>query len=681
LALGLTITVATLTACGDLTGVPKQLAFTVQPSDAVAGHEISPAVQVTLEDISGHRVRGSTDAITLALGTAPSGAALSGTVTVNAVDGVATFSGLSINRADPGYTLVASMTGLASTTSGPFAVTAGAPAQLAFTAVPSGEVMAGKTFTPAVVVTIEDSLGNPVPSATNVVTVSLGASPGGGTLAGMTQVSATNGVATFGDLSIQRVGAGYTLAASSSGLAGASFGPFGVVAAAATQLVFTGQPSTTQGMQPITPAVQVSIEDAFGNVAPSTMDSVTISLGTNPNDGTLGGTTTVAAVHGVATFTTLTLDAPGDGYTLTAGAAGVAKAMSDTFGIHVTFAAVTAGGFHTCGVTSAGAAYCWGYNALGELGNGTATDHHSPVAVSGGLTFTEVSAGYYHTCGVTPAGAAYCWGYNASGQLGNGTTTDSDIPVAVAGGLTFAGIAAGYDHTCGVTPTGLAYCWGDNYFGPLGDGSTTNRFSPVAVSGGLTLAAVTAGYTHTCGLTPAGAAYCWGYNNYGQVGDGTTTSRTTPVAVAGGLTFAAINTVYDHTCGVTPAGAAYCWGRNDFGQLGSDTQTEGPVPVSGGLTFMSVASGTGFTCGLTGVGAAYCWGLNRSAQFGDGTFTNSITPVATSGGLTFAAVTAGYYHTCGMGADGEAYCWGGNGYGEAGDGTTLGNLVPARVVQ
>jgi len=85
------------------------------------------------------------------------------------------------------------------------------------------------------------------------------------------------------------------------------------------------------------------------------------------------------------------------------------------------------------------------------------------------------------------SGAAYCWGYNAYGQLGDGTTTDRLVPTPVAGGLTFAAVSAGpivpfYGHTCGVTTSGTAYCWGDNFRGELGDGTTTQRLVPTAVA-------------------------------------------------------------------------------------------------------------------------------------------------------------------------------------------------------
>src|SRR5437588_8882278 len=228
----------------------------------------------------------------------------------------------------------------------------------------------------------------------------------------------------------------------------------------------------------------------------------------------------------------------------------------------LTFAQVSAREYYACGVTTAGAAYCWGYNGDGELGNGTTTTSPTPVAVSGGLTWAAVSAGLYHTCGVTTAGAAYCWGYNGDGELGDGTTTASTTPVAVTGGLTFAPVSGGGFSACGVTTAGAAYCWGYNGIGELGNGTTTNSATPVAVAGGLTWAAVSAGLYHTCGVTTAGAAYCWGNNGNGELGDGTTTASTTPVAVTGGLTFATVSAGGFSACGVTTAGAAYCWGFN-----------------------------------------------------------------------------------------------------------------------
>ena len=348
------------------------------------------------------------------------------------------------------------------------------------------------------------------------------------------------------------------------------------------------------------------------------------------------------------------------------------------------FVQISTGDYHTCGLTSRGTAYCWGYNGDGQLGDGTTTNSEDdgPQAVIGGLKFASISAGEEHTCGLTSRGTAYCWGANTDGELGDGTTDSSgeDGPQAVIGGLKFASISAGDDHTCGLTTRGTAYCWGDNGNGELGDGTTTDSEDdgPQAVIGGLKFVSLDVGYYHTCGLTSRGAAYCWGYNGYGELGDGTTTDSEDdgPQAVIGGLEFASISSGYLFTCGLTSGGAAYCWGFNDYGQLGDGTTTgsedDGPQAVIGGLKFASLSADSYYhTCGLTSRGAAYCWGYNGRGELGDGTTTDSDEdgPQAVIGGLKFASIQTGGYHTCGLTSRGAAYCWGANGDGQLGDGT------------
>lgn len=449
----------------------------------------------------------------------------------------------------------------------------------------------------------------------------------------------------------------------------------------AEKLAFGVQPVGAEAGVAINPPVAVAILDSLGVAVQGATDSVTLAIGNNPASGTLFGTTTVAAVNGVATFNTLGIDRPGTRYTLVATSGTLAGAITVPFDVRLTFATVSVGEMHSCGVTTAGKAYCWGANGNGQLGDGTATNRTSPVAVVGGLTFSTVSAGRNHTCGTTTGSATYCWGSNDAGQLGDGTTTTRTSPVLVVSGVTFATVSAGEAHTCGVTFGGIAYCWGGNTFGQIGDGTTTGRTGPTAVVGGLTFATVSAGRVHTCGVTTAGAAYCWGSNANGELGDGTTIDETSPVAVVGSLTFTRVSAAGAHTCGVTqPGGVAFCWGGNGYGELGDGTTTERTMPsavYSTILKFASVSAGYGYSCGVRPGGTAYCWGHGLNGELGDGTTADWTRPVAVVGGLSFASVSAGFYHSCGVTTGGDAYCWG---YAILGDGTTSTSLVPVHVV-
>lgn len=405
-------------------------------------------------------------------------------------------------------------------------------------------------------------------------------------------------------------------------------------------------------------------------------------------------------------------------------------------GLGSAVAAITLGANHSCAVLTQGQTQCWGANNVGQLGDGSTTNHTTPVQVTdlnSGVTL--IGAGKDHTCAVkdshtvtcwgddtrgqlgdsggylqpiahhvadlsqtsalesqdsgacalSQTGAVRCWGRNDLGQLGDGTTTDRYTPADVSGlssGVTK--IAAGGSHACALTSTGAVLCWGQNDKGQLGDGTTTNSSSPVPVSGltsGVT--AITAGGKSTCALTASGELKCWGYNNKGQLGDGTTTNRSTPTtaSVVDG-TVATVALGFSHSCVVNADGGVRCWGSGTLGELGDGLKTDSLTPrqVSGLTSGVArISASLSDTCVTTTDGNALCWGSNSNGQIGDGTYSHATTPVAATGLQNVATITPAGSSTCATTTDGAAYCWGNNSSGQLGDGTVTAHLTPRLV--
>ena len=339
--------------------------------------------------------------------------------------------------------------------------------------------------------------------------------------------------------------------------------------------------------------------------------------------------------------------------------------------IRYTPASVVAGGASTCALEADGTVKCWG--ASPQNGTGVAGNISTPTAVKGSLVATSLAGSSTHFCSLTSTGAAWCWGVNALVDT-TGQNANPNEPTALQSNISWAQVGPGTSHNCATTTNQVAYCWGANASGQLGDLTQTSRFAPGAVAGGFKFSQISGGFDHSCGLALDGTAFCWGGNQFGQVGDGTTTIRTSPTSVSGGQTFQAIGAGEVFSCGLNTLGRAYCWGG-----LASAAQPT-PITYPTAPTFTALTVGSGHACALTADGTAYCWGTNTWGQLGDSTTVTRAAPTKVAGGIRFAQISAGFQHTCGRSTEGAVACWGRNAAGELGENTSSSRSTPRYIV-
>jgi alpha-tubulin suppressor-like RCC1 family protein len=276
-----------------------------------------------------------------------------------------------------------------------------------------------------------------------------------------------------------------------------------------------------------------------------------------------------------------------------------------------------------------------GSNHFGQLALGSkdAMAHPGVYVLKPGSNVVRLVSGGFTVFAERADGSWLAWGYNADGQLGDGTTTDAASPVVVATpGTNVAALATSTNATLALLGDGTVIGVGNNSSGQLGDGTTTDRLSPVIVGGwtsGSGIIAVALGTFHGLALRDDGAVFGWGQNTYGQVGDGTNTDRLAPVAVAGLSTGSGVEGVAAgtwHSAVVKGGGSVWTWGRNHQGQLGIGSLVDSASPTA---SLQFGAGATHFATGLAARGDStmartsdprlVAWGANSNGQLGVGT--------------------------------------------------------------
>ncbi len=324
----------------------NHLAFGQQPTSQLIGATISPAVTVKIEDAYNNVLTSdSTDKVTLALGTNPSGATLGGTTTATVSAGTATFSNLSVNLVGSGYTLAASSPATSTgATSSSFNVSANTVVTHLSVSAPSSET-AGSTF--SITASALNSANAAVAGYTGTVHFS-SSDVAAGLPANYTFTAADAGVHTFSGLVLKTAGSRTITATDTSTSSITGSATVAVTPGVATHLAILQQPGSAVVGASISPAVTVAVEDAYNNVVTSdSTDQVTIAMGSNSAGGTLSGTTTATVSGGIATFSNLSIGTVGTGYTLAASSGTLTGIATTSFSVSAVPTSTLIEGFET----------------------------------------------------------------------------------------------------------------------------------------------------------------------------------------------------------------------------------------------------------------------------------------------------------------------------------------------
>jgi uncharacterized repeat protein (TIGR02543 family) len=323
---------------------------------------------------------------------------------------------------------------------------------------------------------------------------------------------------------------------------------------------------------------------------------------------------------------------------------------------------VSAGGNHSVILTS-NKIYSFGFNDVGQLGDGTTTMRSSPTDITSrfsGLVSPDkiisVSLGYNHSAALSSSGRVFMWGLNDLGQLGDGTTTMRSSPTDITSrfsGLVspdkIISVSLGGTHSAALSSSGRVFMWGSNGYGQLGDGTTTMRSSPTDITSrfsGLVspdkITSVSLGGAHSAALSSSGRVFMWGLNGSGQLGDGNTIFRASPTEITSRfsglvspdkITYISLGDA--HSAALSSLGRVFMWGLNGSGQLGDGTTTMRSTPTNvtsrfSGLVspdkIISVSLGIGQSAALSSSGQVFTWGFNGAGHLGDGTTITRYTP-------------------------------------------------------
>ena len=297
---------------------------------------------------------------------------------------------------------------------------------------------------------------------------------------------------------------------------------------------------------------------------------------------------------------------------------------------------------------TAGTLWTWGYDAYGQLGNGTTTDYSSPIQIGALTNWSSIAFGSTMAA-IKTDGTLWTCGYNRYGQLGNGTVVYYSSPIQVGSLTNWSKVSVGGNWITAIKTDGTLWAWGrGSAAGQLGNGTTINYSSPIQIGSLTNWSSVSSSGVAVGAVKTDGTLWTWGYGADGLIGNGTTISYSSPIQVGSLTNWSKVSMGTWHSAALKTNGTLWSWGLNNWGQLGNGTSVyySSPIQVGSLTTWNDISVGiVGHNLATKTDGTLWSWGRNHKGQLGNGTTTDYSSPIQVGSLSNWGYISSGIWES------------------------------------
>ncbi|GAA4771270.1 MULTISPECIES: T9SS type A sorting domain-containing protein [Flavobacterium] len=326
---------------------------------------------------------------------------------------------------------------------------------------------------------------------------------------------------------------------------------------------------------------------------------------------------------------------------------------------------IDSGMYHTVALASNGTLWAWGYNNVGQLGDGTTTNRTQPVQIGTANDWVGVYTGYYHSFAIKSNGTLWGWGQNTANQLGDGSATNRLQPVQIGTATNWAKVSGGENFSAGLKTDGTIWMWGSDDREQMGNGTGGAQATPTQLGISTDNSDIDAGRYHVVLLKNYNKVYTWGHNGSGQIGNGTMVNQNVPYLIPGANNYVKIDGSVNGTVAIRDDGGLFMTGQIHTNSYTAFTQIFYPS------VWANVKTTQNNFVGVKSDGTLWAWGDNTLGQISQPSYSSSNTPMQVSGTNYSSNIGINIYSFLVLKSDGSLYGCGQNHVGQLGDNTTV----------